>query len=135
MRKLLLGRVETVTKAGYATVKIEDPNISVKLGLRVVDASGSEVGRRVDVIGRVEEPYAVVRVNRDDDLVGRQVYVVLPPPRRRRGRGRKGKGGRRGGRGTAGVRSERRGGRPGKRSKNMRDDRRGNRRVPTRRGG
>jgi len=138
LRRLVLGDVATVTKAGYATVKIADPGVRLKLGLRVVDDSGREVGRLVDVIGRVEEPYAVVRVSSPDPgLAGRRLFIVLPRGGRggRRGRGaRDVRGGRRGRGGPRGRgRVQKKSVRPEKRHHHMQGHRRGNRRERDRR--
>ncbi len=133
MRKLLIGEVATVTKAGYATVKIADPNSRLQLGYKVVDEAGREIGRLVDIIGRVEEPYAVIRVSDGQDLVGKRVFLVLPEKRRRRGRGRSktrrgaGKSGRIRPRGRKEKVSRKRNTRPANRGKSLRGNRRGNR--------
>ncbi len=92
-RRLLLGVVEHVTKSGYVVVRVADPNMRVRLGSRVVDARGVEVGRLVDLIGNVEEPYAVVKARAlRASLAGERVYMLVKAPRkgRRKGRGRPG---------------------------------------------
>ncbi|NOZ31128.1 MAG: hypothetical protein GXO68_04170 [Crenarchaeota archaeon] len=109
--RLLLGKVVTRTKSGYVIVKIHDPNMRIKIGSRVADSSGSEVGIVADIIGNVERPYAVVKWRsntspRDDE----QLFVVIV--RRRRGARRRGgkkrvSGGRRPRRGRVSTRRNR----------------------------
>lgn len=57
----LLGPVETISKSRLILVKIEKQKIIPKIGSKVVDVNGQEVGRIIDIIGSVDKPYAVVK--------------------------------------------------------------------------
>jgi rRNA processing protein Gar1 len=111
-KRLLLGQPVSLAKTGHLVVRIADPNVRVRPGLKVEDADGNELGKLADIIGNVHSPYAVVRVSNLDAakrLLDEQkdAYVVIPV---RRGRGRKkpkrGRGGARG--------RQKRGGREGR---------------------
>jgi len=59
----LLGSVYTITRNKLIIVKIGKPEAIPAIGSKVLDASGIEIGRIVDVIGPVNDPFAVVKPN------------------------------------------------------------------------
>ncbi|MCE4628443.1 MAG: hypothetical protein F7C34_04780, partial [Desulfurococcales archaeon] len=99
-RKISLGKVVSVVKTGHAVVRLENPGLRVKLGAEVIDSLGRPVGRLVDLIGRVDRPYAVVRIRGITPGVGDTLFMVLRRRVRRRGK----KGGARGRRRSPGAR-------------------------------
>ncbi len=94
-RKLLLGKVISVTKMGYAVTRITDPNLRVRLGSRVIDDKGKEIGKLIDIIGNVNRPYAVIRIQEGIPTIGTAVYMIVQKPRRRGGRRKTRRGARR----------------------------------------
>ncbi|MCE4601478.1 MAG: hypothetical protein F7C38_08010 [Desulfurococcales archaeon] len=91
-RKLLLGSVAAVTRSGYIIVEINNPNMRIKIGGRVEDGKGVEIGKIIDLIGNIEKPYAVIKPAKETSIPskGDQVYMILQ--RRRKG-GKRRKGG------------------------------------------
>ncbi len=110
-----LGEVYRVARNKYIVVKIDDPERLPRLGVKVFDEYRREIGRLLDIIGPVKQPYAVVKPV-DENVVekvkpGLVTYYPPPrPPRRRRGRERE-KPGRR----AVAAKRGRSGERPGKR--------------------
>ncbi len=114
-----LGNIRSVTRDGVLVVKpVELPSGDYRglVGAIVYDSSSRRIGRIVDLIGRVESPYVVVRAESRAvlDEIEEPLYYYKPKPPRRRGRGKRGgrksprkprrihKGGARGARGTPG---------------------------------
>jgi RNA-binding protein len=56
-----LGSVLHITKSKYIVVKLVKADDLPPLGAEVVDANNEVVGRLVDIIGPVTQPYAIVR--------------------------------------------------------------------------
>ncbi|MCE4620412.1 MAG: Gar1/Naf1 family protein [Desulfurococcales archaeon] len=96
--RLLVGEVLHSTKMGYLVAGISDPNMRIRLGAPVEDDSGRRIGRIVDVIGRVESPYAVIRLEGEPPEPGARIYMRLrrKPRGARAGRSVKKRGGKRG---------------------------------------
>ncbi|RLG86953.1 MAG: RNA-binding protein [Thermoprotei archaeon] len=59
MRKL--GTVLHITPSNLIVVRSSDPSTLPPLGSIVVGADGEAIGRVVDIIGRVDSPYIVVK--------------------------------------------------------------------------
>uniref|UniRef100_A0A7C2VH28 RNA-binding protein n=1 Tax=Ignisphaera aggregans TaxID=334771 RepID=A0A7C2VH28_9CREN len=57
----LLGVVNTITKTKLILVKINRKDEVPRIGSKVLDANGIEIGKIIDVIGPVDDPYAVVK--------------------------------------------------------------------------
>ena len=101
-RARVLGRVESVNKAGYVVVRVENPgDRGVRPGVRVL-LGDRPIGRLADLIGNVNSPYAVVRLEKGleaalEELEGSTLYYLQPLPRRPRF-GRRARGARRGSR-------------------------------------
>ena len=93
MKARVVGVVEAVTpmKLVVAKARGEPPRIGARVTIR-----GAR-GRVVDVIGPVDSPYLVIRLDdpNGDDIVGAEVIVEERVSRRRkaRGRGRHGRSG------------------------------------------
>jgi len=117
VRRISIGRVHAVVAAGYAVVRL-------RAGLRVgrhllgLDVYSDEemrrkVGTLADIIGSVEEPYAVVRLSshpKGEGLSeGQELYAFIMPRRPGPGRGRRTRPGRRPRGGRRIVRSGKRG--------------------------
>ncbi|MCE4612437.1 MAG: hypothetical protein F7C07_01200 [Desulfurococcales archaeon] len=102
-RVRVLGTVESVNKAGYVVVRVENPgDRGVRPGVKVLLGS-RPVGRLTDLIGNVDSPYAVVRLEKEpglspSDLVGSLLHYIQPLPRRPRFGRRRARGARRGSR-------------------------------------
>ena len=83
----LLGVPETHTRSGYLVVKPYVKNVLECLGSTVFDSIGRRVGVVTDVIGRVDDPRVVVRLdNRDlgELLVTKQERLYFVKKTRRR---------------------------------------------------
>ncbi len=100
-RLRVLGRVVSASKTGYLVVKVGNPgDRGLRPGVKVV-LEGKPVGRLVDLIGNVESPYAVVRLDKEvglslEHFVGAQLHYLQPRPRRPRYGRRRARGARRG---------------------------------------
>jgi len=57
-----LGRVEQVTRDGDLVISCETHDAPRIIGLSVYDEEMRRIGRIVDLIGRIEEPRAVVKL-------------------------------------------------------------------------
>lgn len=57
----LLGSVESITRSRLILVKIEKKDVVPSIGSKVIDANGAEIGWIMDIIGRVDQSYAVVK--------------------------------------------------------------------------
>jgi rRNA processing protein Gar1 len=92
-RLRVLGRVVSVSRAGYLVVKVDNPgDRGLRPGVSVL-LGGRRVGRVVDLVGNVESPYALVRPAKESGLdpggvLGAQLYYLQPRPRRPRRAGR-----------------------------------------------
>ncbi len=90
-----LGRVSKITRDGLILVEsiLKDPRRLV--GQQVYDPDLKVLGRIVDVIGRVESPYVVIKPLSSDIIslveVGSTIYyrTARKKPRRKPGRGRR----------------------------------------------
>ena len=93
-RRVMLGRVYVVSRTGHIVAELADPGLRVRLGAKVVDASGRIVGRLADLIGSVERPYAVVKPSMEAEPPGpgSPLFIIVKP---RKQRGRRGGSGRR----------------------------------------
>ena len=88
-RVRVLGRVESVNKTGYVVVRVENPgDRGVRPGVRVL-LGDRPVGRLTDLIGNVDSPYAVVRLEKGSslspgELMGSLLHYIQPLPKRPR---------------------------------------------------
>lgn len=57
----LLGSVTLISRSRLILVKIEKTDAIPEIGSKVLDATGFEIGRVVDIIGPISKPYAVVK--------------------------------------------------------------------------
>ncbi len=83
----LLGIPETHTRSGYLVVKPYVKNVLECLGSDVFDSVGRKIGVIIDVIGRVDDPRVVVRLDKrelSELLVTKQerLYFVKKTKRR-----------------------------------------------------
>lgn len=91
MTPIRLGEVRSTPK-GLAVVRVGqfDPK-RFRRGLPVVKEDGTKVGVTYDIIGNVESPYLIVRLEAGASLTpSDKLYVLIQParpPRRSRGRG------------------------------------------------
>jgi RNA-binding protein len=79
-----LGKVVNVTRRGQALVRGTG---KPRLGARVTDGRGRDVGRVQDLIGPVREPYVIVAPHRGLDpkqVMGHELYLA-PPQEQHRG--------------------------------------------------
>jgi len=72
-----LGTVIVVTRSGLGIVKVSNPKrIPPKLYVNVVDGHGNVLGKLIDIIGNVNQPYAVIKPQRGRSiLVGQTVFL------------------------------------------------------------
>ncbi|WP_227410859.1 H/ACA ribonucleoprotein complex subunit GAR1 [Thermosphaera chiliense] len=81
-----LGRVEQVTRDGNLIIICETPEASRIIGLTVYDEEMRRIGKIVDVIGRVEEPRIVVKLENLETastVKPGTVYYYKPAPEKR----------------------------------------------------
>lgn len=111
-RKIMIGHILHKVPTGHLIVRMEPLRRPPKLGVKVVDKTGKEVGVLADIIGPVEKPFAVIKPadGVDGFEEGVELFALIPikkgrgkkaRPRgsgRRKGRGRGGGQGREGGR-------------------------------------
>ncbi|MCE4603793.1 MAG: hypothetical protein F7B20_02365 [Aeropyrum sp.] len=95
-KKVRLGRVKAIVRTGHVLVEPENERsveAVFKHGrLRVVADDGPVIGYVSDVIGRVDNPYIVVRAkgkNLESSLEVQQELLALIPPHRPRHRPRR----------------------------------------------
>ncbi len=74
-----LGRIARAVKKDLALVKIENSKNIPKIGEKVYGPDLGVLGKILDIIGRVEEPFAVVKPLRSDTdftrMIGQLVYT------------------------------------------------------------
>ncbi|NPA05082.1 MAG: RNA-binding protein [Crenarchaeota archaeon] len=87
-----LGVLLHKARNGYLVARLETDK-PPPLGVKVYDSSLQEIGVLLDVIGPVEQPYAVIKPNeRGEKLDKKGVTLYYEPPRPRRPRRRRGRG-------------------------------------------
>ncbi len=92
MRKL--GRVEQVTRDGNLIIICETQEPSRIIGLPVYDEELRRIGKIVDVIGRVEEPRIVVKLENPEvasTVKPGTLYYYKPASEEKPRRGRRGR--------------------------------------------
>lgn len=78
---LALGPVVNVTRRGQAVARAKGaatPEARPRIGARVTDARGRDVGKVQDLIGPVREPYVIVACGRGADprrLLGQELFI------------------------------------------------------------
>lgn len=78
-----LGRVvKVIKKLGVAVVRLESSEASI-IGARVFSQPRAEVGKIVDVIGRVSSPYAVIKLKGEVSVGAPLLYEARGPGGRR----------------------------------------------------
>jgi len=72
-----LGTVIALTRSGLCIVKVSNPKrIPPKLYVNVVDVHGNVLGKLIDIIGNVNQPYAVIKPQRGRSiLIGQTVFL------------------------------------------------------------
>jgi len=72
-----LGTVIALTRSGLGIVKVSNPKrIPPKLYINVVDVHGNVLGKLIDIIGNINQPYAVIKPQRGRSiLVGQTVFI------------------------------------------------------------
>ncbi len=58
----ILGSIINITKSGLIITKIEDYKNLPRIGSFIYDANGEKIGTLIDIIGPINSPYAVIRV-------------------------------------------------------------------------
>ena len=91
--KQKLGTVYTITRGGLITVRLGNIGKPPRLGLKVYsNKPGEPVGRLIDIIGPVESPFAVVKLEAGASIsVGDPLYIEPPIRRNRRNRRKRGR--------------------------------------------
>jgi len=56
-----LGSVSHITRSNYIIVKLSKSNELPHIGVDIVDANNEVVGKLIDIIGPITQPFAVVR--------------------------------------------------------------------------
>lgn len=99
-KRIPLGKLLHRVPTGHLVARMEPSRRPPKLGVKVVDSNGREVGVLADIIGPVSEPFAVIRPsNGSGDIEeGAELYALIPVSRGSRPRRRPRGGGRRSGR-------------------------------------
>lgn len=85
----LLGTTETYTKDGYLVIKPHVKDVLRCVGGIVYDSNGRRVGVAVDVIGRVDDPRIVVKLDHRDLgelLLARKERLYYTTPTRKKSR-------------------------------------------------
>ena len=88
-----LGRVEQVTRDGNLVISCETPDAPRIIGLSVYDEEMRRMGRVVDLIGRVEKPRAVVKLENPEiasTIKPGALYYYKPVSEGKLRRGRRG---------------------------------------------
>jgi RNA-binding protein len=88
-----LGRVEQVTRDGNLVISCETPDAPRIIGLSVYDEEMRRIGRIVDLIGRTEEPRAVVKLENPEiasTIKPGTLYYYKPVSEGKPKRGRRG---------------------------------------------
>lgn len=86
--KQKLGTVYTITRGGLITVRLGNIRNPPRLGLKVYsNQPGKPIGRLIDIIGPVESPFAVVKLEAGASIsIGDPLYIEPPTRRDRRSR-------------------------------------------------
>jgi len=72
-----LGPITNITKSGLIITRIEDYKNMPSTGSFVFDANGEKIGVLIDIIGPINNPYAVIRVERKAILSSLKPSMVL----------------------------------------------------------
>ncbi len=109
-RKIMIGRLMHKVPTGHLIARMEPLKKVPRLGVKVVDKSGREIGVLADIIGPVDGPFAVIKpVNGVEAVEGIELFALIPV---KKGRGKKSRprgSGRRKGRGRGGGQGKRSG--------------------------
>ena len=91
--KQKLGTVYTITPGGLITVRLGNIRKPPRLGLKVYsNQPGKPVGRLIDIIGPVESPFAVVKLDAGASIsIGEPLYVEPPIRKNRKGKKKHGR--------------------------------------------
>ncbi len=73
----VLGPITSITKSGLVITRIEDYKNIPRIGSFVFDANGEKIGILIDIIGPINNPYAVIRVERKAILPSLKPSMVL----------------------------------------------------------
>jgi rRNA processing protein Gar1 len=80
-----IGRVEKIVRNKLLLVKL-DGSEPPRIGETVYASDASPLGKVIDIIGRVEEPYALVKPFREDIAIGNLVNTIIYTKMRHRGK-------------------------------------------------
>lgn len=110
-RKILIGRLIHKVPTGHLIARMDPLKKVPRLGVKVVDKSGREVGVLADIIGPVNGPFAVIKPVDGVEAFeeGIELFALIPVKKGRGGRSRPRGGGRRKGRGRGGGQGRRSG--------------------------
>jgi len=73
----VLGPITNITKSGLIITRIEDYRNIPRIGSFVFDANGEKIGVLIDIIGPINNPYAVIRVEHKAILPSLKPSMVL----------------------------------------------------------
>ncbi len=78
-RKIMIGRLMHKVPTGHLIARMEPLKKVPRLGVKVVDKSGREIGVLADIIGPVDGPFAVIKpVNGVEAVEGDRVVCINP---------------------------------------------------------
>jgi rRNA processing protein Gar1 len=91
--KQKLGTVYTITPGKLITVRLGNIRKPPRLGLKVYsNKPGAPIGRLIDVIGPVESPFAVVKLEAGASVsIGEPLYIEPPVKRGQKNRQKRGR--------------------------------------------
>jgi len=72
-----LGSITNITKSGLIIARIEDYKNIPRIGSFVIDANGEKIGVLIDIIGPINSPYAVIRIEHKAILPSLKPSMVL----------------------------------------------------------
>ena len=104
---MIIGRLMHKVPTGHLIVRMKPLKKVPRLGVKVVDKSGKEVGVLADIIGPVDGPFAVIKPINGVEAIeeGIELFALIPVKKGRERKPRPRGSGRRKGRGRGGGRS------------------------------
>jgi len=86
-----LGSVVHVTRSNYIIVKISKSSELPRIGVDVVDANNEVIGKLIDIIGPVAQPFAVIKPAKPaiTSLLKSSTFLFYRLPRRSNRKGKR----------------------------------------------